>query len=419
MTSRSKELFEKAKACIPGGVNSPVRAFKHIGDSPIYFRSAEGPYLYDVDGNSYVDFCMAFGPHLFGHSDPDISRAIQEQAIKGTSFGACHQREIQVSRLLLKGYPFCDQVRLMSSGTEAVMTGLRVARAKTKKDKILKFEGCYHGHLDSLLVSSGSGMAMLSKSASDGVPPSLIEDTWVARYDNLDETLKLIENHHEKIAALIVEPIPANYGLWVPPLPHLRAIVETARKRNIAVIFDEVITGFRLGVSGASGYFDLQPDLVTLGKVIGGGLPLSALLGKAEFLNHLAPQGETYQAGTFSGNILSCVAAYTALQKVFDLNPYRDLERSTQAFTKELERKLQSIADVSVRSIGSIFWFDFGNGSFPPVISEKAMGSFKNIFNLGLERGVYFSPSPFEVCFLSVAHSPDVLEHVLKRFDRV
>ena len=269
-TDKSQELFLRAQSLIPGGVNSPVRAFKHVGRNPIYFERGEGPYLIDVDGNRYVDFCSSFGPLILGHSHPKVVEAIIDQASKATTFGACHAKEVKLAELILKNYPYLDQVRLLNSGTEAVMTAIRVARGATGRPKILKFEGCYHGHSDGLLAKSGSGVAELAESSSQGVPDSIVKETVVARYDSIETVEKAFKQFGKEIAAVIIEPIPANEGLWVPRQAQLEEICMLAKLHGALVSFDEVISGFRFGLSGASGFYQLKPDLVTLGKIIGG-----------------------------------------------------------------------------------------------------------------------------------------------------
>jgi len=413
---RSHQLFEEARKLIPGGVNSPVRSFKHVGIPPIYFSHAEGPYLFDVDGNRYVDFCSSFGPHIFGHSPPTVVKAIQEQAARATSFGACHPQEIELAQLILKGYSFLDQVRLVNSGTEAVMTGIRIARGYTRRTKILKFEGGYHGHSDGLLAQSGSGVAFLSESSSQGVPGSVVADTLVARFDDITTVRKVFETYGRDIAAVLLEPVPANYGLWLPPQEILEEIVFLARKHDALVFFDEVITGFRLGLSGASGMLGIKPDLVTLGKIIGGGLPLAAVAGRKAIMQTLAPQGEVYQAGTLSGNPLATAAGCAVLNQLFENPPYEHLASVTDRFADALCPILERQGfPFEVASLGSIFWIHFGTeqGAFPPVVSESSRELYASLFKFGLAEGIYLPPSPYEVGFISTMHTASVLQGVL------
>ncbi len=416
--TKSNELFEKAKKVIPGGVNSPVRSFRGVGGTPVYFQSAKGPYLYDVDGNEYVDFCLSFGPHILGHCHPAVMAAVSEQLRDATSFGACHPKEVELAEWILKGYPFLGSVRLVNSGTEAVMTAIRVARGKTKRNKILKFEGCYHGHSDGLLAKAGSSVAELSESSSSGVPHSVVEDTISVRLDSQDEIQKAFQLYGKEIAAVIIEPIPANYGLRIPLPAELENICMLARQNGSLIIFDEVISGFRVGLSGACGIYDLQPDIVTLGKIIGGGLPLAAIVGKKEVMEVLAPLGEVYQAGTLSGNPLAVAAGIATLKVLFSNAPYQALERTTKKFTNELQKLLGSKAELL--QMGSLFWFNFERSSnaFPPELTTNGKEKYSQLFHRLLNEGVYLPPSPFEVCFTSIQHDESVLEKVLEKFER-
>ncbi len=413
------DWLQRARKIIPGGVNSPVRSFKHVGGDPIYFESGKGAYLTDVDGKRYVDFCLSFGPHLLGHSPPDVVRAVQEQAAKATSFGACHPLEVELGELILKGFPTMDRVRLVNSGTEAVMTAIRLARGFTGRHKIVQFEGCYHGHSDGLLAKAGSGIAALSESTSKGVPPSIVADTLNASFTDITTLEKLFAKYPKEIAAVVLEPIPANNGLLVPTREHLKKIVDMAHAHGALVLFDEVITGFRVGLSGAAGYFDLRPDLITLGKIVGGGLPLAAVTGKKEIMEHLAPVGPVYQAGTLSGNPLACAAGCAVLKTIFADPPYAELEFTTTSFTEGLKDILSKWGPVKIRRIASLFWFDFGdNDAFPPDITDKTKKRYADLFHRAALDGIYFAPSPYEVGFLSTAHTTGVLNEVLEKMER-
>lgn len=406
----SRQYFEKARGLIPGGVNSPVRAFKHVGLSPVYFSRAEGPYLYDVEGRQYIDFCGAFGPNILGHCHPTVVEAVRHQVGRAMVFGTCHPQELEIAEWILRGFPFLENVRLLNSGTEAVMTAIRLARAATGRNKILKFAGCYHGHSDGLLVKAGSGVSHLSESSSKGVPDSLVRDTVVGDFDSMERILSA-----QEIAAVIVEPIAANCGLRIPPRAHLKGLCEAAKSTGSLVIFDEVITGFRLGFSGASGIYDLKPDLVTLGKVIGGGLPLAAVAGKREIMGQLAPEGPVYQAGTFSGNPLSVAAGCAVLGMLFGENPYSELARRTENFCGGFESMIGRMGGRIV-SIGSVFWIDFANdNSFPPRIEERETQAYAELFRGALAHGIYLPPSPYEVCFVSTAHTEAVLNVALDK----
>jgi glutamate-1-semialdehyde 2,1-aminomutase len=414
-TTKSQQWFDRAKKIIPGGVNSPVRSFKHVGITPVYFERAQGAYLTDVDGNVYTDFCLAFGPHLLGHGPENVVRALHAQIDRATTFGACHPQEVELADSILKAYPFLDQVRLLSSGTEAVMTAVRLARGFTGRSKIVQFEGCYHGHSDGFLAKAGSGVAFLSESSSQGVPESVVNDTLVVRMDDLPALEKLFQLHGDKIAALVMEPIPANNGLWEPTREHLQFIVQLARKHGAVVIFDEVICGFRISLQGAAGYFDLQPDIVTLGKIVGGGLPMAAVVGRAAIMGHLAPAGPVYQAGTLSGNPMGCAAGGAVLRTLFADPPYAHLAKETKWFAGELEKSLGRSQPVTVRSVASLFWIHFGKVSeaFPPEISPASHEAYAGFFRRALAKGIYLPPSPYEVGFISTAHTRAVLEDAL------
>ncbi len=413
----SSEWFQRAQKVTPGGVNSPVRSFKHVGGSPIYFARAEAAHLYDVDGNSYTDFCMAFGPHLLGHSPLPVVRAVQEQITQSATLGACHPKEVLLAERLLQAYPFLDQVRLVNSGTEAVMTAVRLARGVTGRSKVIFFEGCYHGHSDGFLAKAGSGLAHLSESSSLGVPASVVSETLVAQFNDLEGLDRLFQRHSGSVAALVLEPIPANNGLWVPSKEHLKKIVAIARHHGALVVFDEVICGFRIGLNGACGYFDLQPDLVTLGKVIGGGLPLAAVVGTGTVMQHLAPCGGVYQAGTLSGNPVACAAGLAVLETVFENPPYALLEDRTRRFAHALELALGGRTAVTVRSVASLFWICFGDAgeNWIPNIDEKSRAEYAAFFKRALNLGIYLPPSPYEVGFVSTAHTPELLESAVEK----
>ncbi len=413
--SRSSELFSRAKGLIPGGVNSPVRSFKHVGVGPIYFDRGEGPYLVDVDGNKYIDFCLAFGPHILGHCPPPVVEALHAQVDRATTFGACHAKEVDLAEWVLKAYPFLDQIRMLNSGTEAVMTAVRLARGFTGRSKVVQFEGCYHGHSDGFLAKAGSGVAFLAESSSQGVPPSIVSETLVANLQDLVGLERLFSQYPDQIAAVLLEPVPANNGLWVPSRDHLSAVMDMAKAHGALVIFDEVICGFRLGLSGASGMFDLQPDLVTLGKILGGGLPVAAVAGKKAIMERLAPVGSVYQAGTLSGNPLGTAAGCAVMETLFAENPYPVLAERTQWFASRIEALLAGRA--KVRSVASLFWICFGDPgeAFPPVITAESHANYAEFFRRALGKGLYLPPSPYEVGFLSTAHSPMVLEQALER----
>ncbi|MEZ4751624.1 MAG: glutamate-1-semialdehyde 2,1-aminomutase [Bdellovibrionota bacterium] len=416
--THSEQWYQRALKVTPGGVHSPVRSLKNVDAQPIFFSYGEGAYLHDVDGKSYVDFCMSFGPHILGHCPEVVTRALREQVGKALSFGACHPMEVELSERILKSYPFLQKVRLVNSGTEAVMTALRTARAFTGKHKVIKFDGCYHGHSDSLLSKAGSGVAALNEATSLGVTPSQVSDTLTADFDDLEGLSALLEKWKGEVAAVVLEPVPANNGLHVPERKHLKAIVELAKKHEALVIFDEVISGFRLSLSGASGYYDFTPDIVTLGKIIGGGLPLAAVAGRAEILDQLAPLGGAYQAGTLSGNPLATAAGAAVLTELQQNPPYQKLESATNDFADALERLLSPFG-MSVPRVASIFWLQATEGNhFPPTIGEKERALYAEVFRKALAAGVYLPPSPYEVGFLSTAHVGKAVDLALEKLEK-
>lgn len=417
---KAAELFKRAERVIPGGVNSPVRSFKHVGMNPLYFERAEGPYLYDVEGKKYVDFCLSFGPHLLGHSHPKVVAAITEQVRKATSFGACHPLEIDLAEKILEFYPFLQKTRLVNSGTEAVMTAVRVARGFTNRPKIIVFDGCYHGHSDGLLAKAGSGVAELSEASSNGVPSSIVEDTLIARLDDLATVEAFFNKFPNQIAAILMEPIPANYGLYITPKEHLEKLSQLAKKNGALLIFDECISGFRVTAQGACGYYDMQPDIVTMGKIVGGGLPLAAVAGRKEIMDKLAPVGDVYQAGTLSGNPLAVAAGLAVLNEVSSLSPYSQITETTQRFVAKLEQLLSSFYPVRIRHLSSLFWIEFGAGSqsFPPDINADNKMKYSDFFRKALDAQMYFAPSPYEVSFMSCMHTDAVLDEALNRLER-
>lgn len=418
-TVTSNDFFERAKKVIPGGVSSPVRSFKHVGTPPVYFARGEGAYLWDVEGKSYIDFCLAFGPHLLGHSPAAVVSAVQAQAAQATTFGACHPKEVELAETIIRAYPFLNKVRLVNSGTEAVMTALRLARGATNRHKILMFEGCYHGHSDALLAKAGSGVAELTEASSAGVTPSVVADTLIARLDQPETYRDFFRDHGKEIAAIIIEPIPANYGLYIPKREQLEELCRLARENGSLVVFDEVITGFRVGLGGASHFYDLTPDLVTLGKVIGGGLAVAAVVGTNAVMDCLAPAGPVYQAGTLSGNALGAAAGLAALNSLWDLKPqFNRFDSQCESFVAELRTVVGQYHPVQIRNLGSIFWMHFGSEttSFPPEISSESAKAYAEFFRRALREGIYLPPSPYEVSFISFAHTPEVLGAALERF---
>jgi glutamate-1-semialdehyde 2,1-aminomutase len=410
---RSKELYKRAQELMPGGVNSPVRAFKAVGGTPIFFNSGKGSHVIDEDGNEYIDFVASWGPLILGHAHPRVVKAIQDAAARGTTFGAPCKAEITLTAQIREAIPSMQKLRLVSSGTEAVMSALRVARGFTGRNHVIKFEGCYHGHVDSLLTAGGSGLATFDLPDSAGVPAYYSHHTISIAYNDLPALDALPQEVLNDTAAIILEPVAANMGL-VPPgegfLAHLR---EFTQKKGILLIFDEVITGFRVVYGGVQSQFGIEPDLTILGKIVGGGMPLAAYGGRAEIMEKVAPLGPVYQAGTLSGNPVAAAAGSTALQILKEENPYPTLEQRTTAFLKpisELIKRREYPAAVS--QMGSM-WTIFFRKNLPSNFKEAKEADtqkYSAFFWHLLEKGIYSAPSQFETNFISNAHSVKDLE---------
>lgn len=410
------DLRSRANAVIPGGVNSPARAFKSVGGNPLFAERAEGPYLYTRDGRKLLDFCLSFGPMILGHADPDVVSALREAAGRGTSYAMTTEAEIEMAELLTDSIEVMDKVRLVNSGTEAVMTALRLARGYTGREKILKFSGCYHGHIDSMLVQAGSGVAGIASASSAGVTSDAAGSTLVAPFNDVEAVETLVRAHAGELAAIVVEPIAANMGLVVPEPKYLLRLRELATEVGALLIFDEVITGFRLTFGAFANLCCAKPDLVTLGKIIGGGLPIGAVGGRAEVMNHLAPDGPVYQAGTLSGNPLCMAAGLANLRKLRELDPYETLA----ARTRRLTDGMKAVADekgipVAIPRDGSMFSLFF-RASEPRNFAEVQNSDterFAKVFHSLLDAGIYLPPSPFETSFLSILHSDERMDEVL------
>ena len=408
---------------MPGGVNSPVRAFRAVGGEPIFARRAEGAHIETTDGRRLVDFCMSFGPLILGHAHPDVTRAIAEAAARGTSYAVTTEAEIVMAERICAAIPSVERVRLMSSGTEACMTAVRLARGATGRNKILKFTGCYHGHSDGLLVRAGSGVAGLAAATSVGIPGALVQHTLVARYNHAEDVEDLVAEHGADLAAIIVEPVAANVGLMEPQPGFLRGLRDRAAQCGALLIFDEVITGFRLAYGSYQSVCGcgIRPDLVCLGKIIGGGLPVGALGGRADLMDQLAPLGPVYQAGTLSGNPVSVAAGLAALRRLDADRPYEGLERRTrtyaQAIADRAARAGVALRVVPVGSMFSLFFTECVPRSFED-IQRTDTARYRGVFHALLQAGVYLAPSPFEAAFLSTAHTDAVLESTLPAWDR-
>ncbi|CAM3289902.1 glutamate-1-semialdehyde 2,1-aminomutase [Aquirufa ecclesiirivi] len=418
MGSLSASYFERAQEVIPGGVNSPVRAFKSVGGSPLFIQSAKGAYLKDVDGKEYIDLIGSWGPMLFGQAHPRIENAVREALSNGFSFGAPSYNEVLIAEKIVSMIPSIEKVRLVNSGTEATMAAIRLARAYTKRDKIIKFEGCYHGHGDSFLIAAGSGVATLGTPDSPGVTVSTAKDTLTAIYNDLSSLRNLFEANPTDISAVILEPVVGNMGLVIPEPGFIEGIQQLCKSYGSLLIFDEVMTGFRLSSSGYQGLTDIQPDLTTLGKIIGGGLPVGAYGGKAEIMNMIAPSGPVYQAGTLSGNPLATTAGLAMLNLITD-NPevYPTLNQKGEYLAAGIRQQLMDLKiDGFVNQIGSMFTLFFTNIAVKNFSDAKTSDTakFGVYFREMLNQGVYLPPSQFESWFLSAALDQSHLDHILK-----
>jgi glutamate-1-semialdehyde 2,1-aminomutase len=419
----SKQLFDTAKNLIPGGVNSPVRAFKGVGGTPVFFERAKGAFLYDVEGRRYIDYVGSWGAMILGHAHPEVLAALTAAAEKGLSFGTPTEIEVQMARFLCDKLPSLEMVRLVSSGTEATMSAIRLARGFTGRDKIVKFEGCYHGHADSLLVKAGSGALTLGVPSSPGVPASLAEHTLVLPYNDKISVKELFAKQGEEIACVIVEPVAGNMNCVLPVPGFLETLRELCSQYDSLLIFDEVMTGFRVALGGAQAVYGVTPDLTTLGKVIGGGMPVGAFGGRREIMESLAPEGPVYQAGTLSGNPVALAAGLKTLELVCEPGFYTKLEEMTEALALGLKERAAALGvGLCVNYIGGMFGLFFTDApsvtNFAQVMAcdqEK----FKRFFHGMLNEGVYLAPSAFEAEFVSAAHDEDTLTATLAAAERV
>lgn len=416
-TTRSQALFEAAQQVIPGGVNSPVRAFRSVGGQPRFISRAKGAYLYDADGNRYIDYVLSWGPMILGHAPKPVVSSLAQAAKQGTSYGAPTELEVRLARMIHDALPSMEKVRLVSSGTEAVMSAIRVARAFTERDGVLKFEGCYHGHSDYLLAKAGSGLATLGIPDCPGVPADFTKHTLTAPYNDLRTTAELIKQHGKQLACVIVEPIAGNMGV-VPPAPDfLPTLRELTRAYDILLIFDEVISGFRVQYGGAQTLYGITPDLTILGKIIGGGLPVGAYGGRADIMNLIAPAGPVYQAGTLSGNPLAVTAGLETLKQLKTRGVYSKLEKQSAALTAALGKEAKKAGvDLYQTRVGSMMGSFFTKG---PVVDwatakQSDTSRYAKFFHAMLEQGVYFAPSQFEAAFLSTAHTPTDITKTVK-----
>ncbi|MCG6864495.1 MAG: glutamate-1-semialdehyde 2,1-aminomutase [Thiogranum sp.] len=416
--SESEQLFAQAQIHIPGGVNSPVRAFKGVGGTPVFFSRGEGPYLYDADGNRYVDYVGSWGPMIGGHCHPDVVRAVQEAAANGLGFGAPTAIETRMADTLCELVPSLEMVRMVSSGTEATMSAIRLARGFTGRDDIVKFEGCYHGHSDSLLVKAGSGALTLGVPTSPGVPADLARHTITLEYNNAEQVRTLMREMGDSVAAIIVEPVAGNMNCVPPAEGFLQTLREVCGQSGAVLIFDEVMTGFRFATGCAQQYYNVMPDLTTLGKVVGGGLPVGAFGGRRDIMEHIAPNGPVYQAGTLSGNPVAMAAGLATLQLVQQPGFHDQLEKTTAALLDGLRQRAAAAGiGFTTNQVGSMFGLFFTDA---PVVRNFADVSacnvehFRRFFHAMLDAGVYLAPSAFEAGFVSSAHDAAAVEATLQ-----
>lgn len=416
-TIRSAKLFANAQQLIPGGVNSPVRAFRSVGGQPRFIRRAKGPRLFDVDGNTYIDYVLSWGPMILGHAPTTVISAIKKAAANGTSYGAPTELEVTLARMIHDAFPSMEKVRLVSSGTEAVMSAIRVARAFTKRDTILKFEGCYHGHSDDLLAKSGSGLATLGIPDSPGVPADFAKHTLTAPYNDIQAVRRIVNEHRDKLACIILEPIAGNMGV-VPPAPDfLSSLRRLTAEHGILLVFDEVISGFRVTYGGAQTLYGVTPDLTVLGKIIGGGLPVGAYGGREDIMNLIAPSGPVYQAGTLSGNPLAVSAGIATLNQLKVRGVYKKLEEKSAALVKGMgEAAKKAAVPLTQTRVGSMLCGFFTPG---PVVDWKTAKQsdtkrYGIFFHMMLEQGIYLAPSQFEAAFLSTAHTSADIEKTIR-----
>ena len=417
MFTNSKALFEKSQRVIPGGVNSPVRAFRAVGGTPIFFREASGAYLWDADDNKFIDYVGSWGPAILGHAHPDVVRVVQERAAKGMSFGAPTELELQMAERLCALLPSMEQVRLTSSGTEATMSAIRLARGFTGRNKIVKFEGCYHGHGDALLVKAGSGALTFGSPSSAGVPAEVVAHTIVLAYNDLNDLEDCFQKIGAEIACVIIEPVAGNMNFVLPRQDYMDALRSLCTKYGAVLIFDEVMTGFRVGLAGAQGYFGITPDLTTLGKVIGGGMPVGAFGGRRDIMAHLAPLGGVYQAGTLSGNPVAVAAGLKTLELIAAPGFFESLARTASELITALNAAAKDAGiEFCGTSLGGMFGLFF-RAAVPSNYAEVLQCDkqrFNSFFHAMLNRGIYLAPSAFEAGFVSAAHSREDIDATVR-----
>ncbi len=410
---KSAVLFEEAKKYFPGGVNSPVRAFKSVSGPPLFIKKGDKCKIVDEDNNEYIDFCCSWGPLILGHNNEKVRDFVIETIGKGTSFGTPNLLGNELGKIMIEHNRFIEKIRFVSSGTEAVMSAIRLARGYTGKDKVIKFEGCYHGHVDSLLVKAGSGLATFGVSTSAGIPASFAKETIVLPLNDLNILEDTLKQYHNELACVIIEPIPANNGLLLQDREYLVQMSALCTKYDVLLIFDEVISGFRVGFEGAAGYYDIKPDLVTYGKIIGGGMPVGAYGGRADIMGHIAPDGAVYQAGTLSANPVAMAAGLATLKQLLEPRFYTEMSSKTKVFTSTIETYCREKGyTLHIPTVGSIFWLAFTQKKIQSAdeIDASSMEYFKILHHELLQRGIYLGPSGYEVGFVSAAHTSKDLE---------
>lgn len=416
---QSAQLFEKAKQYFPGGVNSPVRAFRSVGGTPLFIEKGKGSHIWDADGNEYIDYCCSWGPLILGHANDKVLGAVEKTMRNGTSFGAPTRLENELAELILGNNPYIEKIRFVSSGTEAVMSAIRLARGFTGRNKILKFEGCYHGHSDSLLVKAGSGLVTFGNTSSAGVPESFVNETIVVPLNSREAVEQAFAQFRDEIACVIIEPVPANNGLLMQDKSYLEFLREICTQNGTLLLFDEVINGFRLGFTGAAGLYNIKPDIITYGKIIGGGFPVGAYGASKALMSSISPEGNVYQAGTLSGNPVAMSAGIAQLSECLKPGFYESLAQKTQKLVKGLEAL--NIPGLKVFSIGSIFWLAFTDKDKIQAaedIDPADMDKFRSLYHPLLENGVYLGPSGYEVGFISEAHTDADIESTIAAFQK-
>ena len=418
--SSSAALFDKAQTLFPGGVNSPVRAFKSVGGTPLFVDKGQGAHIWDADGNEFIDFCCSWGPLILGHAHPAVVDRVTATLANGTSFGTPTRLENELGELILSNHRYVDRIRFVSSGTEAAMSAIRLARGVTGRDKIIKFDGCYHGHVDALLVKAGSGLATLGTSSSAGVPEAYARETLVLPLNDLEALEACIAEYKDQIAVVAIEPIPANNGLLIQDADFLREVRRICTREGILLLFDEVISGFRVGFEGAAGLYDIQPDVLAFGKIIGGGLPVGAYAASAEVMKHIAPSGPVYQAGTLSGNPVAMAAGVAQLTECLKPGFYEDLDRKAARLVDPIVAHAQAKGySFNIFRRGSIFWLAFSDAVHirrSDQIDPDSMAYFSTLHAALLDRGIYLGPSGYEVGFVSAAHTNADLDRAAQAF---